>query len=106
MPLKWIILCIIVLCVGSFQLNFIEIIIGDNPVVGYRAIAPAFDVALSTFRDLYPNLLWNSTRYRLAYPTSFTCVDASALIATLTGQIWEQVGNNTGLTVIISPGLC
>lgn len=87
-----------------FQLNIIEVIIANNPVNGYRAIAPAFDVALNDMRLLYPNLFENVTVHRIYKPGNFTCPDAAGIMVSTAAEVWDVIRDHPGFHVILSPG--
>ena len=82
----------------------IFVVIGDNPIYGFYAQVPVYDVTLTRLRKKYPMALSNATSYVVYEPGSFMCNDATAMMPNVAGKLHTLIQSLDGLTILISPG--
>lgn len=90
--------------ITCFNFNIIFLTIGDNPLLGYYASAPFFDVAYELVSKKYPSVFQNSTRQIFYKPGLIACPDAGAYMFIATGEIYDIISKLKGFTIIICPG--
>ena len=94
--------------ISTVSLNFVSVIIGDNPAYGHRAAAPFYDVSLTRLRKLYPILYHNLTEivvYKADGPGG--CPDAADLMYSVGAKVYDVIYDKQGYIVLYSPGkLC
>ena len=90
----------------GFQLNFIELFIGQNVLYGYSNTAPTLNVTFDQLRLLYPHLLANSTFHHIYKPGDFVCEESAGLMNIVAAEAWDIMRTLDGFTVLVSPGMC
>ncbi|XP_055347104.1 atrial natriuretic peptide receptor 1-like [Paramacrobiotus metropolitanus] len=88
----------------SSSLNIIIVSIGDNPLYGYYAALPYFDVALQMVAEAYPALFVNYTRQVFHKPGLPDCGDAASAMYAVTGEIYDLLQNIQGFPLMMSSG--
>ena len=86
------------------KLVFIEVIHGDNCLLGLPAMGPAIDVAFDDANMMYPDMMQNYTRKHFYVPGNFSCLDASITMREQLGHIMQYLATTDGFRVLISPG--
>ncbi|GAV06355.1 hypothetical protein RvY_16364 [Ramazzottius varieornatus] len=92
------------LCSAFGDVNIVVIAIGDNPIYGFYAQIPMYDVTMERLQKKYPVALSNATMHVIHEPGQIICPDAAAMMYNVAGKLHSLMHNLTGLTVIISPG--
>jgi hypothetical protein len=85
-------------------INIVTIIIGDNPIYGYFAQNPAYDVAFGHLEEKYPSLMKQTRRFLIYKPGLFACNDAAAMIYSVAGELDKLLRELTGFSILVSPG--
>ncbi|OWA54611.1 hypothetical protein BV898_19010 [Hypsibius exemplaris] len=85
--------------------TIISVIIGDNPIYGYYAQSPAYDVALARALRMFPTTLSQVRRLSVYKPGNYSCPEAAALMPILAMEVDQLIRDNPrDFTVLISPG--
>ena len=89
----------------AVHLNLIELHPSNHPLTGYRAVAPALDVAFDEISERYPAVLVNATRNILDETGFVACPNQSwetERISRLMSRTWELVKLDA-LNIIVTP---
>ncbi|GAV06580.1 hypothetical protein RvY_16546 [Ramazzottius varieornatus] len=88
-----------------YPLNFITISTGDNPIFGHTTSEPGFLAAYNRLKPLYPEIFMNSTWHSFYYPGgNIPCADAAIQMEFIAGDIYDQMKNVSGFTILLSTG--
>ncbi|OWA54836.1 hypothetical protein BV898_19230 [Hypsibius exemplaris] len=85
--------------------TIITVIIGDNPIYGYFAKSPAYDVALTRALRTFPTTLSQVRRLSVNEPGTYSCPEAAALMPILAMEVEQLIRDHQqDFTVLITPG--
>jgi hypothetical protein len=102
--------CLSIVLSGTFQglccvkINILAIIMDDNPVYGYPAQGPAFEVAFLHAMKKYPHSFQNASGTKIHEPGIRSCADAAALMPIAAAEVQASIEILEGFTVLIVTG--
>lgn len=92
--------------VAGNQVTVISIVIGRNPMYGFYAAGPVFDVAFEAINKTHPEILKNTTRHGIYKPetASNLCGDTDAVMHETLGEVVKIVTDTKGFAILLSSG--
>ncbi|XP_055347106.1 atrial natriuretic peptide receptor 1-like isoform X2 [Paramacrobiotus metropolitanus] len=98
------VLLILLSGISSRRLTFIVVTIGDNPLYGFYASWPHYEVAFQKAASMYPDIFRNHTVQVFHKPGLRDCLDAAAEMYATTGDIYDLLQKTDGFPILMSPG--
>ncbi|XP_055357694.1 atrial natriuretic peptide receptor 1-like [Paramacrobiotus metropolitanus] len=92
--------------VHGFNVNLVTVIIGNNPIYGFYAQQPAYDIAYTELKKQYPLVFerYNLIRHLIYENGSYICDNAEAKMFTVAGELDRLIRELDGFTILLSPG--